>query len=98
MVLPVNFLNVEHFGTLSPGFPFPTLSFLFFEMNSLMCCFPATQWMGCALSSTGHRALGSHLCLPAGDEVPGRGKMFLNMETSSWAGVSVPTLPLLVPT
>lgn len=97
MLFPVNLLNEEQVRTSPPAFPLPALGFLFSELKCLTCRFPAVHWMGYALSSTRHRALGPNLCLPAGDVVPGRGKMFQNTETSSWPGVSVPTLPLLEP-
>lgn len=96
-LFPVNFLNEEWVRTSPPGFPLPALGFLFSELKCPTCRFPAVHRMGYALSSTQHKALGSNLCLPAGDVVPGRGEMFQNMETSGWPGVSVPTLSLLEP-
>lgn len=98
MLFPVNFLNKERVRTLRPGFPLlPALGFVFSELKCPTCRFPAVHRMGYAPSSTQHRTLASNLCLPAGVAVPGRGEVFQNTETSSWPGVSVPTLSLLVP-
>lgn len=93
MVFSVNFLDEEWVRTLPPGFPLPSLGFLFSELKCLTCHFPAVHWMGYALSSARHRALGSNLCLPTGDVVPGRGEISQNTECSSWPGLLVPTCP-----
>lgn len=93
MLFPANFVNKEQARTSLPGFPLLALGFLFSELKCLTCCLArwATRWA----------ALGTQLwaltfvvqlvlwCL---EEV-----RCSKTETSSWPGVSVPALSILVP-